>query len=676
MNTETSRASSSIPGSSTSIPIGPREEQCDQWRSLKTHSVEKLMSIYKEIYFAGFPCRIKQSSSLEGGISENCSNSGRYCDESVTIFPQSFVYDFFKKYGVIEQFSFDEDRGIGSVTFADGEVAESCYLSSNLSLVQPPPDTRRNSDQQELDEAENQLQASSLHSNTAATKKKFSFKQPLKPIVIYLEFAQSLAFVNTPLLMHDQLRPAELSRQLLRTLPCVERKLSAHTATHVVMEYFPSDATPDPSHPITKRTAAEVISKPVTTGVKRGKKIEDDSKHDVVRNIQVSNEESGTDGKDFIEKEDDSAVGKSNEQDGSSDVAINDTPPLSPSSSLDPAQIPLSPASTASQRLQMKGPFFPCGAEFEVPELQQSLWRVLQPCTPEFNLSTSGKVSTYSPSPKQMTVTALDLWFEYYWQFILHKTQPSSDRIKDSEWRFAQRPSVVQEINDLNPSNPAPQGGPNKAHRLMHDSAFHQICTMLMYKLKFKNDPSWASFMRDIFTSRVKEAVAAHLQKRTYKADLHFMHLQKSILSSLRKEEGEEEWLELSHTQAAENAIENLVFLRQVELGEVNRKTGIEESTEVIKRIRAKNRFRAAELRDPFTLIIDFSDFVDRYAASGSASGLLAICEDPKVFRRTEGHVGFNAVHHRYSVWKLLWEIFWMPITLMVAIGSIVFFFH
>lgn len=634
------------------------------------------MSIYKEIYFAGFPCRIKQSSSLERGISESCNNSGRYCDESVTLFPQSFVYDFFKKYGVIEQFTYDEDRGIGSVTFADGEVAESCYLSSNLSLVQPPPDMRRNSVQREIDEEEDQFQASSLHCKTEATKKKKTFNQPIKPIVIYLEFAQSLAFINTPLLMHDQLRPAELSRQLLRTLPCVERKFSAHTATHVVMEFFSSDATSDPSHSTTEQATTGVISESITTGVEHGKKNEDSSQHDVLQNTQVSNEESGTDRTDRMAKKDDSAEQKSNEQDGSSDVVIEGTPPLSPSSFSESTQAPFSPALVASQKLQVKGPYFPCGGEIEVPELKQSLWRVLRPLPPEFNLSGSGKVSKNSPSLKQMAVTALDLWFEYYWQFVLYKTQPTADRIKDSEWRFAQRPSVVQEIVDLDPSNSAPQGGPNKAHRLMHDSAFHQICTMLMYKLKFRNDPSWGSFMRDIFTSRVKEAVSAHLMKRMYKADLHFMHLQKSILSSLRKEEGEEEWLELSITQAAENAIENIVFLRQIELGEVNRKTGVEEPAEVIKQIRAKNRFRAAELRDPFTLIIDFSDFVDRYAASGSASGLLSICEDPQVFRRTEGHVGFNAVHHRYSVWKLLWEIFWIPLTLMVAIGSIVFFFH
>lgn len=691
--------STSPPSFHHPIPEGPQEEQYEQWRSLKTHSPEKLMSVYKEIYFAGFPCRIKQEDGVHQGTSLEHSG-GRYYDSNVTCFPQSFVYDFFQKYGTIEQFTYDQERGIGSVTFVDGEAAEGCYLSCHLSLVLPPSGTQdgpgrqsnlTNEDDDEEEENQNSAPSpdgppGSLSLRSTSSRSQRQWKPPTtRPILIYLEFAQSLAFVNTTLLLHDQLQPSELSRQLLRTYPCVERRYTPHSATHVIFE---SGAGLDAGTltTATAGTEAETTLTQATTTTLQAASMEEDEEvrekkeptapyKGTEEEVEASESrtvlEAGMDPSDGPRSDpsDSSPHSSSSGSNGSSQPPVSSTQPTQAPS----AFVHSIEEGKGGHEIQLS---FPCGGPIEVPELQQSLWRVLRPPSSMLQVLSSQESSS-SLKRKRLLVTALDVWFEYYWQYVLHKTQPSPDRIQDKSWIFAQRPSVVQEIGQYDPSDPSAKGhGPNPAHRLMSDAAFHQICALLMYKIKFKNDPCWASLMRDIFTPKVQEAVAGYLAKRTYKADLHLMQLQKSLLSTIKRDAGEEGWLQLSLLQAAENAIENIVFLRRVDMGEVDRKTGMDQPPEYLQKLREKHRYRAAELRDPFTLISDFADYLDRYAASGSASGLLAICEDPKTFREQDGHFGFNALHHSNSPWRLLWDIFWVPLLIMVTVASIVLVLH
>lgn len=504
-------------------PAGPREHY-DQWRSLRTHSVENIMSVYKELFFAGFPCRL---------VDDETGGGARRLDEDIRPFPQSFVYDFFQKYGVIERFVYDENRGVGAVTFADGDAGEGCFISAHLSLVYPPKFVE--------DENEEGVVVS---------------RNPQRPILIYLEFAQALSFVNTGLLLLEELQPGDMSRHLLRTFPRIERKFSTENAERVVMEWTMS----------TSEDGKEVLT-PV-------------------------------------------------------------------------------------------GPIFP-GGEVEVPEVRQSLWRILRP-------------PGVRPSVKSR-VTVLDLWFEYYMQYQVRKTQPPADRISNPLFLYAQRASVTQEFAGLDPTEPDPSGrGVNVAHRLIYDGAYHQILTLLCYKIKMKNDPSWASFMRDVFTDSVLEAVKNHASTATYNADRHLMNLQKSLMYSLQRQDHEEDWLKLPLSRAALNAMENVKFLRRVDFGEIDRKTGNDLPAEAINRLREKNKFRAAALDDAYTLFSDFSTFVDNYAPSGSASGLLSICEDPKKFRYEKGHGGYSAVHDTTSVFRFVWDIFWVPIVVMVLLVAVV----
>lgn len=541
------------------VPEGPQEEY-DQWRSLRTHTAANLMTVYKEIFFAGFPSRVKIT---EAGV--------RTIDYSVVTFPQSFVYDFFNKHGVIEQFHYEEDRGMGSVTFADGDVAESCYLSAHLSLILPPVERTV----EELSGTQEVSKASKANT--------------LKPLLIFLEFAQALPFVNPGLLLREELRPGEISRHLLRSFPRIERKFSSVSAEHVVMEWV-------------LPTKAEAPKK---------------------KTVRVSEAE-----KEEIDRD-------------SGDDEVHS-----------------GAAAEESKTLQPVGPIFP-GGDVGIPELKNSLWRLLQPPDITPNVKTRIRI--------------LDLWFEYYDQFQVRKTQPSPDRIKSPHWKFAQRPSIAQEFLSLDPSDPASSGqGFNVAHRLMHDGNFHQICTLLAYKIRLKNDPSYASFMRDIFTPSVEEAVKKHLQKRTYKADQQLMQLQNELLSSMRQDSSEEAFLKLSLPQAALNAMENAKYLRRVGAGEIDAKTGKELPAEQIKALHEKKKKNEIPSDDPFLVLTEFLNYIDQYAASGSAQSLLGICEDPKSFREQEGHMGYATLHDNSSVWRLLWEIFFYPLMVISAIIALV----
>ncbi|PWV09732.1 hypothetical protein C3747_75g4 [Trypanosoma cruzi] len=61
-------------------------------------------------------------------------------------------------------------------------------------------------------------------------------------------------------------------------------------------------------------------------------------------------------------------------------------------------------------------------------------------------------------------VTVLDLWWEYYQRYVLHKTEPAEGRIKDPYFLFAHKPTVAQEFGGR--SLPAKQGAPVMCRRI------------------------------------------------------------------------------------------------------------------------------------------------------------------------------------------------------------------
>lgn len=152
------------------------------WRTTATHSVKEMMSVYREIYFAGFPAVAGE-----------------------TPFPENVVRSMFQMYGNITSFVYDTGRGIGSVLYESGEDAEHCFVDLHLSVI--PGGAR----------SERDWLSESFGSQSA---------------LIYIEFAQFLPFVN-PLFFERSLAPETVTRKLLRTFPALPLS-DAATSTMVI----------------------------------------------------------------------------------------------------------------------------------------------------------------------------------------------------------------------------------------------------------------------------------------------------------------------------------------------------------------------------------------------------------------------------------------------------------
>jgi len=86
------------------IMYGPQEDYDSMWRTTAHHTPQSMMSVYREVYFCGFP-------RLGGGA------------DNTVVFPEPLARDLFTPYGAITDFCYDPRRGCGAVVFADGSAA-------------------------------------------------------------------------------------------------------------------------------------------------------------------------------------------------------------------------------------------------------------------------------------------------------------------------------------------------------------------------------------------------------------------------------------------------------------------------------------------------------------------------------------------------------------------------
>ena len=177
---------------------GPQEDFSNKWRTTSTHTPSDMMAIYREIFFAGFPTPV------------DSKGNGRVA------FPSTLVQQYFEKFGVVTFFKFDERRGIGCVVFADGDVAEECYLATHLCRF-------------------NSNSTVGQRGGGGGSDRDFSTMMEQEPL-LFLEFAQYLPFVN-PIMFDVELGVTGINRQLLRTFPIRDRlaKLNLVAGVHVVL---------------------------------------------------------------------------------------------------------------------------------------------------------------------------------------------------------------------------------------------------------------------------------------------------------------------------------------------------------------------------------------------------------------------------------------------------------
>ncbi|ORC84307.1 uncharacterized protein TM35_000461260 [Trypanosoma theileri] len=303
---------------------------------------------------------------------------------------------------------------------------------------------------------------------------------------------------------------------------------------------------------------------------------------------------------------------------------------------------------TEKGQLVRDGPNFPVEAE-DVPEvLTEALWSVLKP---------SGDSIASGDA-----VTVLDLWWEFYHRYVLHKTEPEASRIKDPYLKYAQKATVAQEIYKvLKTSKRDAYGDEEEAiaviKRLMHDDVYHSVCGYLMFKLQFHIDPSWASLVRDV-TSGTAAATAFQAAKRKNNTTTNHSNNNNSDddYDDREEEEAEKALLKMPLLPAASNVIENVRFLRAVRRGASVDHLHEDSNTESSEK-RTHTTISSTRL-DEEDLYMEILHTIDGFAPYGNAAALMSICESPQTFRNTPGHIGWSEVHNKKTGTSSWWVIF------------------
>lgn len=321
----------------------------------------------------------------------------------------------------------------------------------------------------------------------------------------------------------------------------------------------------------------------------------------------------------------------------------------------------------ADRNLRRVGPHFP-GGVIEPAILHDALWRCLRP--------------DHIPAVPGSTVTVLDLWWEYYQQYWVRKTQPDSARIRDPLWIFAQRASVIQEIREAQEQMHGSISGHASAstvldrrpstliNRLIHDDTYHSVCSTVVYSQQLRLDPTWASLMRDLYTPKVVAALETYrvtrlpIDAQVQHSLNHFAHQ-----AAGSSEEADAEWLKLSVVMAAANVIDNVRFLQKCRWNLIA-KDGTENTIPTSSEV---------GLSTPSLQQLDESLYwevvkaFEEYATSGTATSMLSICEDPRVFCTTPGHIGFESLQEHYtSNWRVVLNTLWVPLLFLASVVLII----
>ncbi|EPY28868.1 hypothetical protein STCU_04841, partial [Strigomonas culicis] len=573
--------------------------------------------VYREVFFAGFRPRDADPQD----------------SSAATLFTRDFVFSFFRHYGEIHYFTYDEARGVGSIFFADGQAAERCYIAVHLSWL-PCTEAQARAKLQVRAAQSSRVQVlegdDDDDDDRCATQ-----REGADDVLLFLEFAQGLPFVNPLVLFWDTSAEATaaaqtdlfahhagmLSRQTLRFLP-----------PSVVLAYTALDD-------------AETLQRMAET------------QH--ACNQHYNSARRGT--AEWV-------VG----------VVGESAAPAYPSILL---YHDLNSPGAADATADAEAP----PASILPPELGRRLWVLLRP-------------EAAAKNQDRAQVRVIDLWWSFYQQYVVHKTRPAAARIADlRHFGFAQRPSCWQEMDALRQASESAAAA--TLARFTADDVYHNTYAYLCYKVRYGNDPIYASLMRDVCTAKVREAVAAFVRAKeravlgdlrdpTRAGDAELRDKNDTVLFTVlhavsqwcglddearphARGAAEEQWMQLPLTEAVANLIENVQYLQQIRRREIDPKTG-----EAYVRGRdgagggaVPRDYPTGTLRQEEEMhFMAITQTLDGCAPSGAAAQLLALCEDPRRFKSGRGHMGYDELHPRVSRTAYV-NALWVPL-LVLALTS------
>ncbi|KPI83445.1 hypothetical protein ABL78_7515 [Leptomonas seymouri] len=607
------------------------------------------LHLCKELFFAGFPCQLpyQRPATAAGAAASAPVDPTPPPAANVRPLSKKFVRGFFQQYGAVEALFYDEARGIGSVVFADGADAQGCYLAVHSSFL--PATTADGGVGQPTWEQDKQ-------GEDLAERK----ARP-NDLLLSLEFAHCCAFVNPVLLTkevfvdggsaHCEVPGAELSRATVlgrfpELLMPPSQQQVLPVAPHIVMRWRDDDED-GAKDPQASRAQQQGLSS----------------------HVEVIEDEDGSSAKEALK----------------------------------------SPAAKAvkTKRVTQIGPSFP-GRGIEPVEVEEALWKLLRP-------------SHVRPAPNNVA-TVLDLWWEYYNMFMVHKTQPAESRIEDKAFRYARRPSLAEELLEVQRQSREHAHGDEAAaqqvmQRLVYDHVFHNVLCYLTVKQKFKYDPVWASLMRDLYKPKLLlklEAWQALMEEKEAKKNAEAgegaadaankvldseVRRRRVVMKAIRElhepqptnprdiewvQRAEETWLTLPRTTAADNVMENVKFLNKVKRGEVDR-SGLDKDLSKRPPLPTPNESGGEDVVSPENIQAAYPSMsarqrdaqffeevmqnLDGYVATGTAEELVAMCEDPKLFRYARGHIGYEEAHRQPSYWLAYINALWVPLIALLLMG-------
>lgn len=549
---------------------------------------------YRELFFAGFPCRVPHESSYK-----DVPGGAAAVSDFVT-YSMNTIYSAFQSYGRITQFTYIRSRGYGCVVYDLGEDAISCFLSMNNAIIPGPVPNPNMKEPHEVDQVGfGGFERENRASNTT-----------VKDYVITVEFARCLPFVTSYLLLKDEYASLELSRSLMRDFAVPENAVGGRLARWITAAW------------------AE---------------------------ITVISPESNTPNEQKQQKE----------------------PP--------------------KKLTVFTGPMFNDSEQDQTNPVFQAMYALLKP-------------KTFVKNPGS-GLLLYELWWEYYNLYVIHKTEPSVDRIKSKrEFLSATCATVAQEIIALKRDcwergvrleNTSPN---SLLRRVAFDDVFHCTLNSIIMKQKFKLDPAFTSFMRDVYSQRTVDAYKAYRALNPFCPDVDALRAMRQISKVLEQAdrgndecgkimrrcltEGDvamkkksssklateaaassstaapepvdpvaelradieysvhpkvQEWMSMPLLEVAANVVENVRFLRKVRKGLIG-PDGMMQA--------APNSSTEGDLGYPgMTVKQEDTDMFDEvltnlngFCEDGSLFSLLLLCESPTAFRGSKGHLGYEEI--------------------------------
>ncbi|CAG9569732.1 conserved hypothetical protein [Leishmania major strain Friedlin] len=612
-----------------------------QTRRVQQGSGRKLVAS-KELFFAGFPCIEPYRRQAPGATKPSTTPA------LAATYSKQFVRGFFQQYGAVEALFYDEKRGMGSVVFADGADAESCYLAVHLSFIAAPdenggmgqPTWERDRQTEALDER----------------------KARALDLLLCLEFAQCCPFVHPCLLTRDaflvggekewEVPGGELSRALL-----------LHKFPVLLLSSDSRPSATEPMVPVAPHVVVRWEAETVEAPAPRVEVVEDGDRSPAA------------------------AAHSPETVPSPQSRRVKRVGPTFPGRGIEPAVIEealwqiLQPAHVAPQ-------------DGNVVTVMDMWWeyynlyalRKTQPSADR--IADDAFLYAAQPSLAQEVREVQRQSREYAHGDEAAAQQVMMRLVHDNVYHSALSYLCVKQKLKCDPMWASLMRDLYNDKVVLHVQAWRALAETAeaakqgsaveggVHNAKLATTSLSSSTATGPLTTRRGRAVKAAL-KVLYEPQ----PTKQEDIEALRATE--QLWRTMPRTEAAANLIENVKLLEKIKRGLVDRNGHDKVDTRPPlpalspdggggqppdMNMEAAYPTMSAAQRDE-QLYLAVMQNVDGYVETGTADELVSLCEHPKLFRYVKGHIGYEEAHRLPSYWRAYLNALWVPLIAFLLLG-------